>query len=310
VHILAVTPNPSLDEGFSVDELVPGTEITVQAAEETAGGKGVNLARGARILGMGARCLCSGGGWTGERHRALVQPLGIPLRMVPTGGETRRFITILAQGEVTRLRVGSGSVHRPEFGRDFATALDEELALRPAAVACAGSLPPGAPPDLAATVMASGRAAGAFTALDASGEALRRGLEGRPDLVKVNVAEAAGLGLPLADGPAAAVDVAHQLAARYGVPHVWLTLGAGGSAGVGPTGTWQVAPLAVAAGSPIGCGDAFLAGWLVAWLASGSVGEAARLAAAAAAANAEGIAPARFTRPRVDELARKVAIVR
>ena len=70
-------------------------------------------------------------------------------------------------------------------------------------VAVCGSLPPGAPTDLHARLIATARELGAFTILDCSTPAaLAAGLAAGPDLVAPNLGEAGALlGVELGPGP-------------------------------------------------------------------------------------------------------------
>ncbi|HET7094051.1 MAG TPA: PfkB family carbohydrate kinase, partial [Thermomicrobiales bacterium] len=135
-----------------------------------------------------------------------------------------------------------------------------------ATVALCGSLPPGLPADAYAQLIRILRAAGCRTALDTSGAPLREGLAAAPDLVKPNATELAELaGLA---GPDVEIDAllaaGSEIARRRLSPggRVLLSLGARGAALIDRDETLLASAPAIAVVSPVGCGDALLAGFL------------------------------------------------
>jgi tagatose 6-phosphate kinase len=161
--------------------------------------------------------------------------------------------------------------------------------------------------------------AGVPALLDASGEALRLGVEAGPAIVKPNLAELeafagrsllgagadvvaarhcgrAGCGVP---APSAVAAAAAELL-RRGAGAVVVTLGADGMLAVTGTGSWHARAEPVS-GNPTGAGDAAAAA-LAQGLAADStwadrVGRAAALGAAAVAAPVAGeFAPAHYER--------------
>jgi fructose-1-phosphate kinase PfkB-like protein len=151
-----------------------------------------------------------------------------------------------------------------------------EIAARATWVAVAGSLPPGARPDAAARLLRVARAAGARVALDVSGEALRLGLDARPDFVKVNAEEAAELGLATAE------DL--RAAAAGGAAAI--THGKDGMELATAEGVLRAVPPRLGA-YPVGSGDSALGGFLAALDAGADWAAALHRAAEAAAANAQ-----------------------
>ena len=160
------------------------------AEDENVGGKAVNVARW--LATRGARVVC--GGLLGEDNdRPFVRELskyGIEDRFLRVAGATRRNEMITWNG-------GSMKINRPAFpslGRDFdCMAAAERLAGRSSAsgasVIISGSLPSALPADFYAKAVAYFKSLGWKTALDASGEAMRLGLEAGPDLIKPNAEE-------------------------------------------------------------------------------------------------------------------------
>jgi tagatose 6-phosphate kinase len=111
-----------------------------------------------------------------------------------------------------------------------------------------------------AGLVRTARAAGVPVLLDTSGEALRRGVAARPDIIKPNadeLAELTGSHEPLR---------ATQDARRRGAGAVVASLGPGGLLAATREGRWRATPPTSVRGNPTGAGDSVVAGLL-----SGSV---------------------------------------
>ncbi|WP_071656978.1 1-phosphofructokinase family hexose kinase [Mangrovactinospora gilvigrisea] len=265
--IVTVTPNTALDITYRLAGDGPlRLHTTNRAAAVTAraGGKGLNVARIAAALGH--RVVATGlvGGAVGEELRAELAASAptVDDALHPVAGATRRTVTLVdGSGDATIVNEPGPQVSAAEWAAFRAHV--RELASRPGvrAVALCGSLPPGAPADGYAELVADARAAGVPVLLDASGEALARGLAARPDLVKPNADELgqlAGLDGPV-DGPEAAVAAARALPAGA----VVASLGADGLVAVaGDAPAIHVPAPERIAGNPIGAGDSAVAGLL------------------------------------------------
>lgn len=161
--------------------------------EENVGGKGINVARWLALRGEKVAC----GGLLGEENDAPfareLARFGITDAFVRVRGGTRRNEMIVWPG-------GSVKLNRPAFPQLAAADFAEIPNPPPVAPAgeCAvavisGSLPPAAPRDYYATAIERLKSLGWTTVLDASGEAMRLGLEARPYLVKPNAEECEAL---------------------------------------------------------------------------------------------------------------------
>jgi tagatose 6-phosphate kinase len=224
-----------------------GEANRVAAIERRAGGKGVNVARVLHALGHETLVTGLCGGATGA---AVLESLDLPHELVPIAGETRRTTTVFDAGRATGFWEPGPAVSAAEWGRFVATF--GELVSRAGAVVMSGSLPGGVPADAYATLC---RVAGVPAILDSSGEALRRGLAGAPDIVKPNAGELAEAG-----------GAAERLR-EAGAASVVASLGEEGVVAVTPHGRWRARPPEPVTGNPTGAGDA-----LVAALAAGLVG--------------------------------------
>ena len=123
------------------------------------------------------------------------------------------------------------------------------------------------------------------TALDADGDALARGITGGPSLVKPNVRELERLLKRSLPGMRAIKEAAGSLAAR-GVRYVLVTLGDAGAVCFSENKAVRVQGPRVVSQGAVGCGDAFLGGFVHALAVTGSFTESVRYAAASGTAKA------------------------
>ncbi|MFE9412581.1 1-phosphofructokinase family hexose kinase [Streptomyces sp. NPDC006704] len=254
--IVTVTLNTALDLTYRVPALVPHASHRVEEVTERPGGKGLNVARVLAALGHETVVTGFAGGPSGEVLRALLGELAPLDALVPIAGATRRTIALVdaATGDTTQLNE-PGPLISPAEWDAFLTTYTRLLDGADAVALC-GSLPPGLPVGAYAQLVRQARGAKVPVLLDTSGEALRRGIAARPDLVKPNADELAqltGAREPLR---------ATRDARRRGAHTVVASLGAQGLLAASPEGLWQAAPPAVVRGNPTGAGDSAVAGLL------------------------------------------------
>ena len=307
--IACVATNASVDKLFEIERLVPGQIHRPRSFVVTPGGKGLNVARVAATLGADVTAVALLAGGAGRWIEAALAAEGVRGCFAwASSGETRAALSV-AERETGRLT---------EFYEDGAPISAEDwaallVAARPAMQGAAwltisGSLPPGAPDDGDATLIRAAREAGVSVALDARGKALAGGLTAGPHLVKVNESEAAEICGGSVSGPAAALEAAGALRARSGGAASVVTMGGDGAVLIAPDGSRWLGRTPSRGPYPVGSGDAFLAGMVVALAAEAAWPDALRLALAAAAANAEEPGAGRLVKGRADELAAAASV--
>ncbi|MEV8536324.1 1-phosphofructokinase family hexose kinase [Streptomyces sp. NPDC051211] len=255
--ILTVTLNTALDVTYHVPRLLPHASHRVRDVRERPGGKGVNVARVLAALGHGVTVTGFAGGPHGEVLRtSLAEAPGVADALVPCAGNTRRTVAVVdaSTGDTTQFNEPGPAISSVEWTRFQARY--QELLGTARAVALCGSLPPGLPVGAYAVLVRAARAAGVPVLLDTGGEALRRGVAARPDLIKPNAVELAELTGSREPLPATLA------ARRRGAHAVVASLGPAGLLAATPEGTWQAAPPRALSGNPTGAGDSAVAGLL------------------------------------------------
>ncbi|MDQ3889158.1 MAG: 1-phosphofructokinase family hexose kinase [Actinomycetota bacterium] len=306
--IVTVTLNAAMDRTLLVPSFQLGQRHRASLAFASAGGKGINVARALKRLGVPVVCTGLAGGRSGMQ---LVEDLtneGILNDFVRIRAESRTSIAVLdpVSNESTEINEWGPQVDEDELAmlKDKVAYLTQGAEF----VVFAGSLPRGVEPDLYAELIRDANRRHILSVLDASGEPLRLGVEAEPYVVCPNVREAEGLvghDFNDEDDVATALDEIAQMGARNVLiteETVCYTLVREDREehrvrGVGPR---------LDAVSTIGAGNVLLAAFLAARVAGKSVEESVRAGVATGAASVLEPGAGRFD-PR--EAARVAALV-
>lgn len=279
--VLTVTVNPALDVAMTVEYLVPDHKLRAIDHRREPGGGGINVSRVLHRLGVDSRAWMAAGGATGDELAALVEAEGITTSVHRIDGTTRESVAITdaKRGEQYRIVLPGPTVDDPEAlireVSDLAAAAD--------VVVLSGSLPPGVPDDLYASMCEA--LEGTSTVVDTKGEALAAVVRGAAGVVKPSRRELAGL----VDWVPATEDeivlAARRVLERGAVAALAVSLGQDGAVLVERDGDVTFyEPLDVDVQSTVGAGDSMVAG-IVAGLAAGDgLADAVRLGVAAGTA--------------------------
>ncbi|RME85196.1 MAG: 1-phosphofructokinase [Caldilineae bacterium] len=305
--VYTVTLNPSLDKTLSVSELRLGEVHRAHVLRIDLGGKGVNVSRALQALGVQNVPLLVVAGRNGRVLQEGLEAAGFHGCYVEIAGETRQNITLLEhlRGRYTKInepgpRLSPSDIRRVEAAVSELTCSDDIWVF-------SGSLPPGAPIDLYGRLIRLVQERGGAALLDSSGAALERGLQAQPFGVKPNSEEAADLLARSLPDEEAHIEAVQALQSR-GVKLVGLSRGAEGLV-LGYDGQIVSAlPPQIPARSPVGAGDATLAGIVWALVDGCSIRDMARRAVASGAAAAMQEGSGLGSREAVKQLLRQVQV--
>ncbi|OQO93687.1 1-phosphofructokinase [Saccharomonospora piscinae] len=252
--ILTITPNPALDVTYHLADVRWGEVNRVTEVTETAGGKGVNVARVLHQLSEPVSCTGFLGGDTGDRMRDMLA--GLDQRWVPVPHTTRRT-TAVVTGTATTLFNEPGAPVDEGAWHALSTVV-ADVAGRGDVVVLSGSMPPGTTESAVGELVSHAARRGARVVADTSGPLLRTAARAGAALVKPNQEE-----LREATGEADVVAGAQVLLAD-GAEAVVVSLGEDGmlalTGGSGrPHRTVRARPSGVVPGNPTGAGDAAVA---------------------------------------------------
>jgi 1-phosphofructokinase family hexose kinase len=306
--VLIATPNLCFDRTLHVPALRPGAVHRSGQAGVSAGGKGVNVARVLRTHGETPVIAGLVPTVDGDQLRTLLAEEGAELVGVPVTGTTRvATILIEEQGRVTVVNEPGPTLDADTWAayRDVVAGL-----LRPGGVlVCTGSLPPGAPDDAYGRLTSIAAEHGAVTVVDAARGALAASLAAGPDLVCPNLAEAeAVLAGTSHGGPEHVDDAAEDVLDRAveaarglraaGARRAVVTVGAAGAVLATEEDLVHVSAPPARLVSPVGAGDSFVGGAVLALSRGADWVEATRRGVATASSSVEqvlagGVDPAR-----------------
>jgi 1-phosphofructokinase family hexose kinase len=300
--VLVAAPNLALDRIARLSELRAGEVLRFREARVTAGGKGVNVCRAARLLGRPALLVGLLPGRTGRAVAELLREEGLELVGVECPGEVRAAtIVIEDSGRVTVLNEPGPRVGEAQWKSYEAAVAGQQP---DTVLVCSGSAPPDVPADAYARLVA-----GRTAIVDATGELLRAALKAQPEWVTPNVSEAEEALSGKTWHATAAGDDAQRRATeaaaelvRRGARNAAVTAGAVGVAVAGTEGEYFVRAPWVTARNPIGAGDCFTAALAAGLETDRQQLDAIRAAVAVAAASVEDETPGLFDRKRAQLL--------
>lgn len=279
--IATVTLNSALDRILFLRNFRMGRRIVGERSLTTVGGKGTVVSSLLRQMGRESKAYGFMAGPSGHVMCALLDKVHVPYEFIEADGDTRinTVIVDLEAEDQSTIIVESLRVHEPHIEK--LEALIRTHASDAAVWVFSGSLPPGAPPDLWARLIALVREAGAMTILDSSGEGLRQGLAARPHAIKPNLPEleeVCGRSLPSLEH----IRDAAELLLDSGPEWVVASLGEQGLLAVSSLGAYEVPPLAVNVASTSGAGDGIVSGLAIGLEQGVDLETAVRLGAAVA----------------------------
>jgi len=255
-------------------------------------------------------------GHTGRLLTDMLDEMGVPHDFVPACGETRTALILVdmavgKQSTILAPTLTATPEHLPQL-----IALLDRYAGRAWGVIFGGSLPPGLLPDGYVRLLRHARQRGMVTLLDSSGESLRRGVAGRPHVLKINLHEVGMLDAAMAGGRWDADDVAAlagRLAGRLGdwaSDALIVTLGERGALALTLEGWYHTQPPPVPVVNTAGAGDALNGGFMLARSRGAEWRDALALGTAAAASVVMNDGTAICRREQVEALMPQVRCVR
>ena len=257
-RVATITLNPAYDLVGFCPEIERGEVNLVKTTGLHAAGKGINVAKVLKDLGIDVTV----GGFLGKDNQdgfqQLFSELGIANRFQVVQGRTRINVKLTEKdGEVTDFNFSGFEVTPADWER-FVT--DSLSWLGQFDMVCvSGSLPSGVSPEAFTDWMTRLRSQCPCIIFDSSREALVAGLKAAPWLVKPNRRELeiwAGRKLPEMKD---VIEAAHALR-EQGIAHVVISLGAEGALWVNASGEWIAKPPSVDVVSTVGAGDSMVGG--------------------------------------------------
>lgn len=256
--IFTVTLNPAIDKTVFIPGFSVGSLNRIQSVRIDAGGKGFNVSKCLKKLGVDSTACAILGGSTGEHLLALMSQMGIDTLPVTVPDQSRTNLKIIdpSSGITTEIN---------EPGPEVSHSALDELRNRVAAkispgdiVILSGSLPKGAITSLYYEWTKFFHALGAIVFLDSDGEAMRLGVEAKPDFIKPNDAELSRIVGKDLSTQQELIEAGKKLL-ETGIEEIAISLGAAGAIFISTRGVFKANSLKVPVLNTVGAGDAMVA---------------------------------------------------
>jgi 1-phosphofructokinase family hexose kinase len=308
--IVTVTLNAALDRTLTVPNFQRGQRHRASQGLMLAGGKGINIARALKLLGVPAVATGLAGGRTGTRIVEELTAEAILNDFVRIEGESRTSTAVVDPTAPTYTEINEwGPAVRPE---ELEMLLEKLTYLSQGAdaVVFAGSLPRDVDEGFYGEAIRELNRRHVQTVLDCEGQPLRLGVQAEPFLVTPNQREAEGLvGQEFNDDADFLLGL--DLIAERGARNVLITQEAGCFALLREkreTHRFRARAPQVEPVSVVGSGDVLLAAFLAGQVSGEPPEEALRRAVATGTASTLEIGAGRFDQREVDRLANAVRV--
>ena len=285
--IVTVTLNAAIDRTLTVPNFQLNQRHRASAGLTLAGGKGINVARALKRMGVPVVATGLAGGRTGTRVVEELTAEAILNDFVRIEDESRTSTAVVDPTGGSYTEINEWGPHVAPEELDMLLEKVHYLSSGADFVVLSGSLPRGVDPGFYGDIVRELNRRQVQTVLDSDGEPLRLGLEAEPFLVSPNQREAEALvGQEFYEQQDFALALEHI--AELGARNVLITNESGCFARLREgrkTRRYRALAPQVEPVSAVGGGDVLLAGFVAAQLEGRPAEEALRMAVAAGAAS-------------------------
>ncbi len=279
--ILTITANPAVDVAYFVEKFEMGDIHRPLKTVATAGGKGLNVARVATVLGEKVTAMGFVGGSNGAFIQAEVNRLGIRNSFTEIAGETRRNTDIIDAAGKTGEILEAGPVITADEEARFFEQYTKEIKCHDF-ICASGSLPQGLDGEFYCRLIRTARENGKRILADTSGSALEKVLEAKPFMIKPNEDELSRL----FGGDVDIKDALRRLYAE-GIEVPLVTLGGNGAMFYDGEHFYRLVIPKIEIKNTVGSGDSTVAGIAVGLCRGMAVCDAVKLGMASGMANTQ-----------------------
>lgn len=281
--------NPAMDRTHIIRSLVLGEVNRVSATGSFAGGKGLDVARTLRSLGIPVVAYGFLGGEIGRSIRTACRLAGIEDKHTEIADETR-ICNIYIEPDAQRATViNEKGPHVTETEREellqtlISDVEDGDF------VVTSGSVPEGIPDTFYGQIIEELSKKNVYTIVDATGSLLKEAIEAKPWMIKPNIQEFKEVYPHVVDE----VGLSEQLdlILQGGIENVVVTLGEKGCLCANREGAFYIRVPQVQPVNPIASGDTFIGGFVAKYSVTRDFETSVRFASACAVANTMNVMP-------------------
>jgi 1-phosphofructokinase len=279
--IYTLTLNPSVDYIVEADDIVLGSLNRSTKEAKFPGGKGINVSRVLRSMGIESKAIGFIGGFTGKYVEEFLNREGVFTGFVKVDGDTRINIKLKAETE-TEINARGPEVSSLALGL-----LKEQIKQLGNGdyLVLAGSIPSSMPGTIYEEIVRICKGTGAEVIVDAEGELLKTVLEYRPFLIKPNHHELGQFFNKDISTTEDAIFYGKKLV-EAGAKNVIVSLAEKGAVYINETSAYTATVPNGVVKSSVGAGDSMVAGFLAQYLKTGNHHDAFRYSVASGSATA------------------------
>jgi 6-phosphofructokinase 2 len=257
--IITITFNPAIDKTTSIKALIPEKKLQCSIPKLEPGGGGVNVARAIKKIGGEALAIYLGGGYNGSLMKELLNKEQVASLQIETKNPARENIIVLDNSTNLQYRFGMPG---PEiYEAEWQQCIQEiEKAEGVQFIVASGSLPPGVPENIFATIAAIAKNKNAKFVVDTSEKALQLAVKEGVYLLKPNLGELSSLAGGQDLNVESVKEVAQKIIAEGKCEVMVVSMGAAGAMLVTKNEATQISAPPVKKKSTVGAGDSMLAG--------------------------------------------------
>ena len=308
MRVITITLNPAIDKTISCDTFEIGETNRINSFIEDVAGKGINVSKNLRMLGLESEIAGIFSGNNGKRSIKELSEMKYALHVFEAVGETRLNQKIVDKnGQTTELNEKGPLVSKETLNgiRSWVASLANEETL----FVISGSIPQGVPTTFYKELVESIKNKKGQCILDVSGEPLIEAIKAVPTCIKPNIDECQQiLGL---DYKPSLDEVKTGLRGLIdkGVKLIAISLGKEGALFINKEGNYYAKGLDVKALSTVGAGDAMVGSLTYSLVNDEDIDMLIKraISVSAAAVETEGTKPGSLN--RVQELMNQVEIV-
>ncbi|QNU67557.1 1-phosphofructokinase family hexose kinase [Ruminiclostridium herbifermentans] len=307
--ITVLSLSPAIDKIYVIDSFRAGELYRVNNCIQSAGGKGINVARVSRMLEAEVAVLGFKAGNTGQWLEDNILKTGAKSYLIEVEGQSRTNNNIIDKVNNRETEIlEEGPTISDYSWQSFLESFNKNIKQTKVLV-CSGGLPKGLGADTYANLIDEANKLGIKTILDASGDVLKQGINAKPYLIKPNLRELSTYYKSHFTTDSEILKACREII-NIGVKVVVTSLGAEGALLVSENAAYKAYPVNVNVINTIGSGDSMVAG-ISTGLAKGlGLEECFRLGVACASSNTEFLEIGLINNERVEQLRKDIVIER
>lgn len=256
--VITVTLNPAMDKTLSVNNLSIGSVNRVDNYRTDIGGKGINVSKVLKNLGVQSVCTGFLGGILENVFKNELDRRGIDHDFVHVDENTRTNVKIVDEENNTFTDINEpGPTISNEKLNEFIN-MFENMCNPEDIVVLSGGVNSSVPKDIYYKLTLIAKSIGALVIMDADGELLQEGIKARPDIIKPNNHELKKL-LNLDEINEEDMIKASRQLIKTGIKKIMISLGDKGALYVTNNRVIKSESIKVPVKSTVGAGDSMVA---------------------------------------------------